>query len=266
MAKICGSRGCKWPIPENDDICEHCAVVGTPAQIRANARAGKADKKTDSRTNRAAKKETRPMTDTNQPLDDADAGPALTIETGMESAGAEIMNLAWDIEKVPELADRAERIRNIGAWISMSRMSDMETAMFKMMGSVLGAMAKRNFPFREDQPIATQFIAFFDSVPEPVPGEAGYIDQSTLPPTERSDAFEAHVAMTDVRKWTSADGVDHALARSCSVHPRKGPEGVGVMVYASGKDVSLLEDGGKATLTLRSAGPNTLKVVQTKPA
>lgn len=37
MARICKSRGCRWPVPQTDDICEECAMNGTPAQQRRDA-------------------------------------------------------------------------------------------------------------------------------------------------------------------------------------------------------------------------------------
>jgi hypothetical protein len=38
MRRVCASRGCKWPVRANDEICDDCAVNGTPAQQRKDAR------------------------------------------------------------------------------------------------------------------------------------------------------------------------------------------------------------------------------------
>ena len=38
MARVCKNRGCNWPVRANDDICDDCAVNGTPAQQRADTR------------------------------------------------------------------------------------------------------------------------------------------------------------------------------------------------------------------------------------
>ena len=35
MSRTCKSRGCNWPIRGNDDICDECAINGTPAQQAA---------------------------------------------------------------------------------------------------------------------------------------------------------------------------------------------------------------------------------------
>lgn len=35
MRRVCKSRGCSWPVRVSDDICDECAVNGSPAQQRA---------------------------------------------------------------------------------------------------------------------------------------------------------------------------------------------------------------------------------------
>lgn len=180
------------------------------------------------------------------------------VEPNMESAGAELMGLAHDMEGIPDLADRAERIREIGAWVSVSRMSDAERGLINMLGAMFGAMQRRNFVFSEDAPISKQFETFLDSIPDPLPGEIGYVDQNTLPPQERRDVFEAEVEMSDVRTWTAYDGITRGIAKLCAVRPQGGVVGH-CSVFAEGGTVALLKDGGIATLRLRSIG-GSLKI------
>lgn len=178
------------------------------------------------------------------------------IDPAMESAGAELMALSFRLEKSPEFAPDAARLREIGAWASFARQSDMEKAMLQILGSMLDAMRRRNFAFSEELPIGAQFRTFLDGIPDPLPGEVGYIDQATLAPSDRRDVFDAKVESADFRRWTGGDGVERAIAIDATVTP-KGVAGV-CSVYAEGDTTPLLVNG--AVLKLRSAG-GALKVV-----
>jgi hypothetical protein len=178
------------------------------------------------------------------------------VEPVMESAGAELMALSFRLEKSPEFAADAARVREIGAWASFARQSDMEKAMLQILGSMMDAMRRRNFAFSEELPIGAQFRTFLDGIPDPLPGEIGHVDQATLPPSERRDVFEARIESADVRRWTGGDGVERSIAVDATVTP-EGVTGV-CSVYAEGDATPLLVDG--AVLKLRSAG-GALKVV-----
>jgi hypothetical protein len=178
----------------------------------------------------------------------------------MDSAGAELMALSFRIEKHPEFAADADRVRQIGAWISMGRTSDMEMSLIKVIGAMVGTIRRRNIEFREDLPMEAQFLEFLDDLPDPLPGQRGYVDQSTLPPTARRDTFEAEVEMADVRTWTAHDQILRAVARECRVKPSAGIEG-DAMIFAEGPDeVALLTGEASRTLTLRSSG-SALRVI-----
>lgn len=172
-------------------------------------------------------------------------------EPYMESAGAELMNLAWRMQDHPDFSQDAQRIREIGSWISMNQTSDLEKSLMQVVVAVVGAIRKRNIEFRDDLPIASQFIAFLDSIPDPLPGEQGYIDQATLPPLERKDIFEAKIEIGDVRTWEANDGTKYAQA-DCLVAPINGVAGE-ALVFAQDQNVDLLVNGATKILKLRSA-------------
>lgn len=90
--------------------------------------------------------------------------PLLITEPIMASAGAEIMNLAHRLKDDPAFANDVERIRMIGAWISMGRMSDGERALMQVIGSIVGQMRDRGIVFHDDQPIDAQVVAFVDGL------------------------------------------------------------------------------------------------------
>lgn len=87
-----------------------------------------------------------------------------SAEKRMGSAGAELMALSHRLATQTEFAKEADRIREIGAWVSLGRTSDLETASLKVMGSMIRAMRRRNFAFSDDRPISTQFEEFLDGV------------------------------------------------------------------------------------------------------
>jgi len=102
-------------------------------------------------------------------------------------------------------------------------------------------------------PMEPQIVSFLQRLPEPLPGQEGYVDQNTVVPTLRRDTFMAEVAMNDVRTWTAYDMVPRALARVCTVSP---PGGMSeeAMVFAEGDLVSRIVEGETRTLMLRSLG------------
>lgn len=177
----------------------------------------------------------------------------------MDSAGAELMALAWRMKDHPEFAADAARVREIGAWASFGRASDMERMTAPVLGSIVAAMRNRGIPFDDVLPMQPQFTDFLQSLPDPLPGQKGYVDQTALPPVARRDAFEAVVDMTDVSTWTGADGVPRAAARACRIAPVDGIPGEGV-VYADGAHAADLSEGATVTLWLRSGG-RALRVV-----
>ena len=177
-------------------------------------------------------------------------------EPRMESAGAELMALSFRLEKDPGFAADVARLRQISGWLSIGRIDDMHFAFLKVLGGMLDAMRRRNFAFAEDRSISGQFEEFLNTIPDPLPGEIGFVDQATLDPKERRDLFDAEIAVGDVRRWTPHDGIERALARDVAVKP-DGLHGT-ADVYAEGDDVPLLADG--ATVRLRSGG-RALKVV-----
>ena len=178
----------------------------------------------------------------------------------MDSAGAELMALSFRLEKHPEFADDARRLQQISGWVSVGRISDMEMSLAKLIGAMVGTIRRRNLEFRDDLPMEPQFVEFLEDLPDPLPGQRGYVDQNTLSPTERRDTFEAEVEMADVRTWTAYDEVPRAVARKCRVKPTGGVPG-DAMIFAEGADeIALLADGTTATLLLRSLG-GTLRVM-----
>jgi hypothetical protein len=178
------------------------------------------------------------------------------VEPRMESAGTELMALTFRLEAHPEFAGDVARLREISGWISVGRMSDTEHAFVNLLGAMVGAMRRRNFAFADDRSISSQFSDFLDSIPEPLPGEVGFVDQATVEPAARRDVFDAVVEAGEVRRWTDRDGVERALANHATVRP-DGVHGTSI-VYAEGALAPLLVDG--AVLRLRSAG-GALKVV-----
>lgn len=169
----------------------------------------------------------------------------------MDSAGMELMALSWRLAEHPEFASEAQRVREIGAWACVDRPSDLQRSMLAVMGGMMDAMRRRNFVFRDDLPIVSQFEAFLKDVPEPLPGEACYVDPNTLPVTERRDVFKARVEMEDVRHW-EADGIQRGIARKARVTPTGG-EMEETMVYAEGDFAALVKDGD-GWFRLRSTG------------
>lgn len=188
----------------------------------------------------------------------ADNLPKAVADPKMDSAGAELMNIGWRMRNHPDFADCADRVHEIGAWASMGRTSDMERMIAPVLGQIIGTIRKRGVPFDEQLPMAPQITAFLEALPEPLPGQLGYVDQTKLAPVDRRDVFEANVEMADVRRWTAGDGIERAIARQCTVRPIDGIEGP-AMIWIQG-DTSAFEDGGTATFWLRSTG-NALTVV-----
>jgi len=176
----------------------------------------------------------------------------LTVEPDMDSAGAELMALTFRMEKHPEFEGDVSRIREIAGWASVGRMSDFEKASIRIMGGMMGAMHRRNFAFAEDLPISTQFEAFLDSIPEPLPGDVGHVDQATIDPVERRDVYDAVVEMREVRTWTAHDGVPRALALAAGVTPDGVPGTADV--FAEGEAAALLVSDSSAVLRLRAVG------------
>lgn len=171
-------------------------------------------------------------------------------EPRMESAGAELMALSFRLEKHPEFAVDVTRLRQISGWLSIGRIDDMHFAFLKVLGGMLNAMRRRNFAFAEDRSISGQFEEFLNTIPDPLPGEIGFIDQATLDPKERRDAFDAVIEVGEIRRWTTHDGIERALARDVTVKP-DGLHGT-ADVYAEGDEVPLLADG--ATVRIRNGG------------
>ncbi len=197
-------------------------------------------------------------------MQDKDVGEGLTQGDGgiapihpeprMDSAGMELMALSFALEKHPDLAPHAERVREIGSWISMGRMTDTEFSLIRVVGAMVGTIRRRNVEFHDDLPMEPQIVSFLEHLPDPLPGQEGYVDQDTLPPTERRDTFAADVAMSDVRRWTAHDQVPRALARICTVSPCSGGMGEVTMVFAEGDLVDRIAEGETRTLVLRSLG------------
>ena len=177
----------------------------------------------------------------------------LHADPSMDSAGAELMALAFRLEEHPEFAADAARVREIGAWASTGRMSDMEKSLIAVVGSMVRAIRDRNLVFHDDLPMKDQFISFLENLPDPLPGQPGYVDQNTLPPLERRDTFEAEVDIGEVRQWTAADNIERAIAPNCNVRPLGGQPGE-AMIYAEGDQVSIFAANTTCTLKLRCYG------------
>lgn len=190
--------------------------------------------------------------------DTPDDVPVAIAEPKMDSAGAELMNIGWKMREHPDFADFADRVHEIGSWISMGRLSDMERMIAPVLGQIIAAMHKRGIAFDETLPMSPQITAFVESLPDPLPGQTGHVDQSKLTPIERRDAFEADVEIADVRRWTAQDGVRRAVAHRCTVRPVGGVEG-NPLIYAQG-EVDMLKEGATTRLWLRSTGGALLVV------
>ena len=186
-----------------------------------------------------------------RPVDDD-----FVAEARMESAGAELMALTFRLEKHPEFAGDIARLREISGWLSIGRIDDMHFSFVKVIGAMVGAMRRRNFAFAEDRSISGQFAEFLDTIPDPLPGEIGHVDQATVDPKDRRDVFDAEIEVGEVRRWTDRKGVEYALSRDVVVKPN-GVHGT-LDVYAEGDEAALLSDG--ATVRLRSTG-GALKIV-----
>lgn len=184
--------------------------------------------------------------------DATSSGNGLLVEPRMRSAGAELMSLSFRMEKDGNFAADAERIREIGAWITVDRPSDMQRATFEILGSLVAACRRRGMEFAEDRPISTQMIELLDRIPHPIAGEEGYVDQTTLDPLLRRDVFDAVVEIADVREWVAGDGVARALSHDARVMP----DGVAgrAMLQAEGDAATLLKPDTTAVLRLRPAG------------
>lgn len=184
--------------------------------------------------------------------DQAALGAGLIVEPRMRSAGAELMSLSYRLAGTEDFAGDAERLREIAAWLWVDRPSDIQRASFEILGSLIAACGRRGMTFAEDRPISTQMIELFDRIPYPIAGERGYVDQTTLPPIERRDVFEAVVEMDEIRNWTAGDGVPRALCHDAAIRP----EGVAgrALVQAEGENAALLVSGRPVALRLRPAG------------
>lgn len=185
--------------------------------------------------------------------------PDVQADPRMDSAGAELMALAWRMKDHPEFAADADRVREIGAWASMGRLSDMEMMVAPVLGALVGTMRSRGIPFDEQLPMSPQFTEFLSSLADPLPGQRGYVDQATLPPVDRRDAFEAVVEMKGVANWTTQDGIERAVSRESTVTPTEGVAGQAI-VYAEAAHVPAIQEGATATVWLRSGG-GALRIV-----
>jgi hypothetical protein len=183
----------------------------------------------------------------------------LAVEPDMRSAGAELAALSFRLEKHPDFAEDAARLREIAAWASVDRPTDLFRSTMQVLGAMAGAMRMRNYAFRDDRPISRQLIEMLDGITTPLPQEIGYVDQDTLPPIERRDEFVADVEMKDVRTWTSPDGVVRSLVRVGTVTTIHGLAG-NEMVHAEGDLSTLLVQDTTARLVLRASGRSLIVV------
>lgn len=78
----------------------------------------------------------------------------------MDSAGAELMNLSREMMKRGFDPMEAHRIREIGAWVSVGRQSDLENASVQVVGGVVRVMREAGYDFDEDKPIVAQWEEF----------------------------------------------------------------------------------------------------------
>lgn len=183
----------------------------------------------------------------------------LAVEPDMRSAGAELAALSFRMEKHADFAQDAARLREIAAWASVDKPTDLFRSTMQVLGAMAGAMRMRNYAFRDDRPISTQLVEMLDGITTPLPQEIGYVDQDTLPPIERRDEFVADVEMKDVRTWTSPDGVKRSLVRVGTVTTIHGLAG-NEMVQAEGDLSTLLVQDTTARLVLRAAGQSLVVV------
>ncbi len=184
--------------------------------------------------------------------DQSGSGRGLDVEPRMRSAGAELMSLSMRLARTEGFEADAARLNEIGAWITVERPSDIQRATFEILGSLIAACRRRGMTFAEDRPISTQMTELLDRIPYPIAGEEGYVDQSTLPPLERRDVFEAVVEMQEIRNWTAGDGVPRALCHDADITPT-GVAGR-ALIQAEGENASLLVAGRPIRLRLRPAG------------
>lgn len=119
----------------------------------------------------------------------------LVADPDMDSAGAELMSLAHRMAKHPDFSADADRVRRIGAWASFGSQSDLEKALINVVGTTISAMRDRGLTFHDDQPIASQFTAFFASnrIPSQLP-EAAAEAAASLEIVARDQEMAAIVA------------------------------------------------------------------------
>ncbi len=92
----------------------------------------------------------------------------ICAEPHMASAGAELMALSHRLQKSEGFTpEEAERVREIGAWISVGRQSDLERSLIQVVGAIITGMRSRGFAFDDNAPIASQFLRFIDDLPKP---------------------------------------------------------------------------------------------------
>ncbi len=83
-----------------------------------------------------------------------------TPEAHMSSAGAELMALSREMMKKGFDPMEAHRIREIGAWVSVGRPSDLENASVQVVGGIVRVMRQAGYDFEEDKPIVAQWEDF----------------------------------------------------------------------------------------------------------
>lgn len=104
----------------------------------------------------------------NEPRESGADALVICAEPHMESAGAELMALSHRMQKTEGFTpEEAERVREIGAWISVGRQSDLERSLIQVVGAIITGMRSRGFAFDDNAPIASQFLRFIDDLPKP---------------------------------------------------------------------------------------------------
>ena len=189
--------------------------------------------------------------------------PAIDAKDGrtpdFSSAGAELIDLAGLIGNHAATADRADRLREIAGWISDGRPSEFERGAMRLMAAMVAAMRSRGQAFTEDRPIIDQFVDLLDATHGP--GDDA-VDDATSDPSrgimDESRGFDAIVRMTDVQRWSGADGMPRAVCGASTLATKDGD--VEGLIHAEGFAADLMRSHSTASLRLQPSGEGWLVI------
>lgn len=154
---FCAAETRMWAMPADVAVCADCAAVRDYADLP--------NKETWCASPQGRGESPYPPGTTSG--DAAAYGAAAAArkdDAAMETAGGELSGLAMRMKGDPTFGGDADRVREIAAWISVGRQSDLERALMTVVGATMQAMRARGFTLDPAAPISAQFAAFMDDL------------------------------------------------------------------------------------------------------